>query len=748
MRRAHNSTMCPSRKANYIGTGASDATDRRAIIRWRPCPTASSPPGRRSGARRGQGSGQSSAAELGTGGDKPMSTDGHRAAASSAGGSAGDRPPRPLHSGEGPAPPATLRGSGPLVPISCLAAGITYLLIVMGAIVRASGSGLGCPDWPLCYGQVVPPGHPPAVIEFTHRLIGGIAGLLIAATLVLWAHARGYDRRVLVASALIALLLASQVGLGAVVVRLELPPPLVLVHLGLALLLLGAMVALAVGAANRSESSAAGRDTTNSTTRKLVIGAAVAVYVLVLTGAYVRATGASGACIGFPTCNGDWLPFGANRLVDIHLLHRLAAAIVGAHLVVTIARVWTTERHLPGVRQAAAFVGFSLLAQLAVGAVAVSSGVPPLAQVLHVAGAAALWGSTVALVVLTREPARQGSTVGDQSFVLSDHAILERAPSPSTMPWLVNEGISPLPPRTEERVGVRGPTLGLTLGAYLNLTKPRIVVLLLATTLGSMFLAAQGLPPVQVLVMTLLGGALGAGGANAINCWFDRDIDAVMGRTALRAIPSGVVSPARALVLGVSLAATSFVVLALFVNVLSAVLTLGALAFYVVVYTRWLKRTTAHNIVIGGAAGAVPPLVGWAAVTGEVGLLPLYLFAIVFFWTPPHFWALSLLIKHDYARAGVPMLPVVWGDAETRRQICLYSVQLVAVTALAFGARLLGPVYLAAALVLGAILISYTVQLLREGTALAARRVFRYSIVYLPLLFAAMVADQRFVFSA
>jgi protoheme IX farnesyltransferase len=275
-----------------------------------------------------------------------------------------------------------------------------------------------------------------------------------------------------------------------------------------------------------------------------------------------------------------------------------------------------------------------------------------------------------------------------------------------------------------------------------SLTKPRIISLLLVTTLAGMVLAANGWPPLSLLIATLLGGALGAGGANAINCWLDRDIDSMMRRTVLRAIPSGVVTPQQALAFGLALTVASFVVMAWFVNLLAALLTTGALVYYVVVYTGWLKRSSVHNIVIGGAAGAAPPLIGWAAVTGEVSLLAIYLFAIVFYWTPPHFWALSLLIKGDYARARVPMLPVIHGDEETRRQILLYTILLAALTAVMFAVGLLGPIYLVGALVLGGIFIHYSAQLCREASQAAARRLYKYSLLYLPLLFGAMILDR------
>ncbi len=287
-----------------------------------------------------------------------------------------------------------------------------------------------------------------------------------------------------------------------------------------------------------------------------------------------------------------------------------------------------------------------------------------------------------------------------------------------------------------------------TISAYLNLTKPRIIVLLLLTTLGAMLAAEPGLPSLGLVVATLLGGALSAAAANTLNCYLDRDIDRLMERTReRRALPAGRLVPAQALRFGLMLAALSFIELALLVNLLAAVLAQAALWFYVFVYTGWLKRSTPSNIVIGGAAGAVPPLVGWAAVTGRIDLPALYLFAIVFFWTPPHFWALALLLKREYGQARVPMLPVVRGDDETRRQILLYTLLLVALTVIMVPFQLVGALYLAAALILGGLFLYYAVRLVREGTQRAAARLFGYSIVYLALLFTAVVVDRQLLLS-
>ena len=252
-----------------------------------------------------------------------------------------------------------------------------------------------------------------------------------------------------------------------------------------------------------------------------------------------------------------------------------------------------------------------------------------------------------------------------------------------------------------------------------------------------------GTPSIGRVLLTCLGGALSAGGAGAINHYLDRDIDALMTRTANRPVPAGRVAPRAALLYGIALGIASFVLLATTVNVLSAALALSGLLGYVLVYTMWLKRSTPQNIVIGGAAGAVPPLVAWAATTGRLSGSALYLFAIVFYWTPPHFWALSLLMKDDYERAGVPMLPVVRGEQETRRQIVLYALLLVAVTLLPFAGRLFDGFYLVSALVLGGALMWLALQLSRRADKISAVRLYLFSLAYLALLFGAMVADAR-----
>jgi len=277
---------------------------------------------------------------------------------------------------------------------------------------------------------------------------------------------------------------------------------------------------------------------------------------------------------------------------------------------------------------------------------------------------------------------------------------------------------------------------------YVALTKPLIVALLLVTTLAAMFVAAEGVLSATLIGWTMAGGALAAGGASALNQYLDRDLDAQMARTARRPIPAGRIKPKEGLVFGLVLSVLSLLVFVVFVNWPAALLSLAGNLYYVLFYTLWLKRATPQNIVIGGAAGAIPPLVGWAAATGSINLPSLFLFAIIFYWTPPHFWALALLKRHEYQRGHIPMAPVVWGEAETRRQIFLYSLIVVTLTLLLTPAQVTGLFYLAAALVLGLILLIHAGVLLHGGTNKQAWRMYKYSSYYLALLFIAMVIDR------
>jgi protoheme IX farnesyltransferase len=585
--------------------------------------------------------------------------------------------------------------------LSVATAVVTYALVVLGGVVRVSGSGLGCPDWPLCHGRVLPPLDLHAIIEYSHRTTASLASVLIVLTAgAAWLAWR--KRRDLVIPSTIAVaLLAAQVVLGAITVRLELPPMIVLAHLATAMALLAAVCVTAVAAMVPRVTTTPDRGSA-----RLSRAAAGGTYLLILSGSLVVGSGASGACNAWPLCGGGFsLTF--EGYPAIQLLHRGLAAVIGVLIIVSLLALLNRYRTTRAVRATVALTLAALAFQVAVGAAVVTLHLPAALRGLHLALASAVWAGTVVLAVLADRLPAAGAAVG-----FNDQA--RRSPRPAREVVL----------------------------DYVSLAKPRIIPLLLITALGGMMMAQRGWPSTGLVVLTLLGGALAAAGAGAINCWIDRDLDGVMLRTRRRPLPDGRIAPSHALLFGVALGLAAFVLLAFWVNVLAATLAISGLLFYVFVYTLWLKRWTVQNIVIGGAAGAVPPVVGWAAVTHHVDLTAIYLFAVIFLWTPPHFWALALRLKGDYARAQVPMLPVVRGDAVARRQILLYTVVLVGVTLAVVVTGALGTLYLGGAVLLGAVFVALALVNLRSQRQRWSRLLFDYSIAYLGLLFAVMVADR------
>jgi len=283
------------------------------------------------------------------------------------------------------------------------------------------------------------------------------------------------------------------------------------------------------------------------------------------------------------------------------------------------------------------------------------------------------------------------------------------------------------------------------LSSLINLTKPRIISLLLITAMTGMYLASQGSnPDSKIILFVLLGGALAAGGANSINNYLDRDIDLLMERTKIRPLAKGSIPPLVGIYLGLTLNICGFLLLYFQVNLLSACLTISATLFYVFIYTMWLKRRTPQNIVIGGAAGAIPPLVGWAAITNEIGIPAIALFLIIFLWTPPHFWALSILLKDDYAKAKIPMLPVVSSIQETAKQIVRYSVFLVSITIIFSFHSSVSYIYLGSSILLGGIFIYLSIMFKKESTESRARKLYIFSLLYLALLFLSIILDGFF----
>ncbi|HEX6140819.1 MAG TPA: heme o synthase, partial [Candidatus Limnocylindria bacterium] len=478
---------------------------------------------------------------------------------------------------------------------------------------------------------------------------------------------------------------------------------LVTAHLGMALTVLAMTILIADRASN---GPMPGR---RSALPVALIGlTTAAAFAQMLLGSWVTGHNAGLAYADFPLMNGRLVPEMTVVEQVIQFAHRAVAVLV-LLLVLWMARSVrrATDARLP--RRLAGAAGLLISVQLLLGGANVWSRLSAIFVVPHLAVGAGLFAVLVWLLLAAmRLPAAES--------VRAEGA-----------------GAGKLP----------AARLTDTLRAYVALTKPRIIELLLVTTVPTMVLAARGIPSPWLMAAVVIGGTLAAGGANTINQYIDRDIDDVMRRTRHRPLPAHALMPRHALAFGIGLSVVSFVFLWATVNLLSALLAASAIAFYVFVYTLWLKRTTPQNIVIGGAAGCVPVLVAWAAVTGTVQVPALVLFAIVFYWTPPHFWALALRFKGDYAAAGVPMLPVVRGDAETARQIVIYTLLLVAVSLLLFPAAQMGLIYLVAAIGLGAAFVWYALKVRRDlSDGRAAIGLFRFSISYLTLLFAAVAADS------
>ncbi|MGZ4127311.1 MAG: heme o synthase [Actinomycetota bacterium] len=587
-----------------------------------------------------------------------------------------------------------------------LATTITTIGVVgVGGLVRATGSGQGCPAWPKCFGRWIPPFEYHAIIEYSHRAIVVVAVVLLSVTALVALLKHRRDRPLLIATLVALFMIFVQAGLGAIVVNTGLNPSLVTAHIGTAMALVGLLVWITVAASCRQRAEAGlmkGPVPRSVTT--LATSSAAATFVLILIGAYVRGQGAGLAFKDWPLMDGGLIPSLGGHATTM-FIHRAAALAVGVLLAVFI---WKANHARPrdaAVRIFANIAGVLYVGQAVVGGVQVLTNLAAPPVVAHVVLSSLLWASLVAAAAVA-----QG---------LGARAAECR--------------IDPAPPEHRH--------LSQSVRAYVALTKPRIIVLLVVTTVPTMLLAARGMPSAWLIAATVLGGTLAAGAANTINMYLDRDIDAVMARTSGRPLPAHQMSPARALAFGIALQAVSFFFMAATVNLPAALLTQSAVVFYVFVYTMGLKRSTPQNIVIGGAAGAVPVLVGWAAVTGRVGWPAVTLFAVIFFWTPAHFWALAMRYAEDYRAAGVPMLPVVAGPRSTQRQIVLYTVLTVAVTLVLLPVARMGTIYVLAAAGLGAWFLRHALRLWRTGTPAAAMGLFKTSIGYLALLFAALGVD-------
>jgi heme o synthase len=593
-------------------------------------------------------------------------------------------------------------------------ASTTVVLFGVGGLVRGTGSGLGCTSWPKCGpDRWLPYPTVESWIEYSHRFVAFLVVVLIAwQALEAWRRhreQRGISRLSLAAVPLVLM----QAVLGGIVVRTDLDPAWVTVHFAFAMALVAVVVGNAAEAVYAFGRTRRERPSPGDGFVALAGWTALVTFGALVVGTYVRATGSGLAFRDWPFMDGRLVP-ALGGAATWMFAHRVLAAAATLFVLFVFIRAWSRPRN--PVLSVVSLVALALiLTQVLVGAANVWSRLKPAAVTAHVALSAAIWATLVALWVAARHETEDAHGRQHQEV--------------------------------DARTNGKRASLRETTAAYFQLTKPRIIVLLLITTVPAMMLAQRGLPPLRLILATLAGGAVAAGSANAINCYLDRDVDELMRRTRSRPLPAHRIAPGDALAFGYLLGAAAFLFLSITVNVLAASLALAAIAFYVFVYTMWLKRTSVQNIVIGGAAGAVPALVGWAAVTGTVGVPAWILFAIVFVWTPPHFWALAMRYRDDYAAAGIPMLPVVRGPEETRKQILLYSLVLFGTSLLLVPFGDMGPVYAVAALVLGGWFVWRALRLWLGASRADSMRLFRFSIVYLALLFAAVAVDAVLPFA-
>ncbi len=597
------------------------------------------------------------------------------------------------------------------------------LVILVGTVVRATGSGAGCGQhWPTCKGEIIPVAptlH--TMIEFTHRVVSGLDGLLVLA-LVFFAYRlypRGHGVRRVTPVVLALTLLEAWIGRYIVKAELVADNATTMRALWMSGHLCNTFFLLT--ALSLTAWYAAGRGRVRLFSQGSVSGALWLAFLAML------ALGISGAITAlgdtlFPARSHEEvmrLAVAANApvLLKLRIWHPYIAGSVGLYLLL-IAGLVAHLRPSADSRRWAGTLGWLFLAEILIGLTNVWLRAPVAMQVIHLMFADFVW---VALTLLAYSASVEGA-VRVEDIVFSSGKEVSTEPQPVAK--------SAEPPTWRD---------------YRDLTKPRVISLLLFTTLTAAFVAAQGWPGLGLFTALFLGGYCSAGAANAFNMVIDRDIDAKMTRTAKRPTVTAIIPANRALGFALCMAIVSFMTLWLGANLLTAMLSLSGLVFYVVVYTLLLKRRTVQNIVIGGAAGCFPPLVGWAAVTGDLkGALAWYLFAIIFVWTPAHFWALALLIKDQYAAVGVPMLPAVVGDKKTVTQIILYAVITVGVSLLPVAQGLVGWVYAVPAVLLGAMLVQQSWRLRASTDRLSALKAYKYSMLYLALLFLALAVDARF----
>lgn len=579
---------------------------------------------------------------------------------------------------------------------------LAFTLIVVGISIRVTNSGDFCVGWPTCSGNWIVSPQYSAFIPYLHRVLAALTGLGLITSLA-YAWWRYREQLWILGSLSVAFgLMVIQVIMGRLVVTPNSLLPVSIIHFALSLGILGLIIVPLVFLYHPSSSKF---PSLNYSTRFswLVLLNLVALLALFMSGSWLSASGTPAYCQGWPLC-AQLLPPG-DFFGWLNLAHRAVTFISAILMIFLVFQAWRTQRSRTAILVASTATGVLFFMQALMGNVESAQNYPSYLIGLHAITAVAVWISMLILVTL----------VG-----LEAHLTIDDSEKP--LSWS-ERGIKQL------------------LLDYLMLTKPIVVALLLVTTFAGMVVGARSWPSLNLTFWTLLAGFLAAGGSGAINQYIDRQDDQKMQRTAKRPIPSGRLTPGEGLAFGVAATLISFYLMVAKVNFLAAILTLAGIIYYVLLYSILLKKTTVQNIVIGGGAGAIPPLIGWAAATGSLNIPSLFLFAVVFMWTPPHFWALALVRQKDYARAGVPMLPVVRGERETRWQIFIYTIELVALTLIMPLFGLGGGIYLVSAVLLGGLLLYSAWRVYREEGNKVAWKMYRHSSMYLAFLFVALMVD-------